>query len=137
MTNRAAASFKITGWEQTSLEGTGPYLSRATVAKIYRGDLEGESDAELLMCQSDPRNPGAGAGYVASEQFTGSLGGRSGSFVIQHWGVTGRGGAEESGGHVVPGSGTGELKGLSGTVEISVDSGGGHRLTLEYEFLTG
>jgi hypothetical protein len=129
------AAFNVTGWEQTSLQGTGPYLSRATVTKTFRGDLEGTSEADLLMCQADPKKLGEGEGYVASEQFTGRLGGREGSFVIQHWGISGAGGAQQNGGHVVPGSGTGNLAGLSGRVAITVDAEGAHRITLEYEFL--
>ena len=48
-------------------------------------------------------------------------------------GVSGAGGPQRTGGHVVPGSGTGDLRGLSGSIEISVDSDGAHTLTLDYE----
>ena len=36
-------------------------------------------------------------------------------------------------GHVVPGSGTGELASLSGTMEIHVDADGKHTLALDYQ----
>jgi hypothetical protein len=84
------------------------------------------------MCQADRSDVAAGAGYVASEWVVGHLGDRSGTFVLQHWGVSEAGGQRTSG-HVVPGSGTGGLDGLSGTVEISVDGEGAHTLILEYE----
>jgi hypothetical protein len=84
------------------------------------------------MCQADPSDLSAGAGYVASEMVVGRLAERVGTFVLQHWGVSDRDG-QQTGGHVVPGSGTGELAGLSGRVQIAVDADGAHTLMLEYE----
>lgn len=135
MTTRATATFEVTGWDQAPYGEpvAGQHLSRATVRKAFRGDLDGESTAELLMCQADASNLGAGAGYVASELVKGTLAGRAGTFVMQHWGVSGGGGAQLTGGRVVPGSGTDELAGLSGTVEISVDDDGAHEITLDYQ----
>lgn len=135
MTIRAVASFDVTGWDPTPSgeEVKGPQLSRATVRKAFRGDLVGESTAELLMCQADPSDLSLGGGYIASERVVGRLGGRAGTFVIQHWGISGGGGPPRTAGHVVPGSGTGELVGLSGEVEISIDAEGGHTLTLDYD----
>lgn len=135
MTSSATATFDVTGWDQTPYgEAAGSrHLSRATVRKAFSGDLEGESVAELLMCQADASDLGAGAGYVASELVTGTLGGRAGTFVMQHWGVSGGGATQRTGGRVVPGSGTDELAGLSGTVEISVDENGGHVIRLDYQ----
>jgi hypothetical protein len=77
------APFEIIGWEQSSYgdEGERNELARVTVTKVFTGDIEGESAAELLMAG----NP-VGAGYVASELFTGVIGGRAGSLVIQHGG---------------------------------------------------
>jgi Protein of unknown function (DUF3224) len=135
MTIRAVAAFDVTGWDQVQYEEEveGPQLSRATVRKRFRGDLTGESTAELLMCQADPSDFSSGAGYVASERFVGRLGDRAGTFVVQHWGLSGGGLSPRTAGHVVPGSGTGELTGLSGEVEISVDADGGHSLSLDYD----
>ncbi len=135
MTTRATSSFKVTGWDQTPYDQDvpGPHLSRATVRKTFEGDLVGESTAELLMCQADPADLGAGAGYVASERVVGQLGSRTGTFVLQHWGLSGGGHPEQTDGHVVPGSGTGELTGLSGKVEIIVDTKGSHTLALDYD----
>ncbi len=129
---RATSTFNVTGWDDSpyhDAEG-GARLSRTAVKKTFQGEMEGESSAELLMCQSDVEDLAAGAGYVASELFTGSLGGKSGSFVLQHWGLMG-GGTQKTAGHVVPGSATGELVGLTGTMEISVAEDGTHTLTLD------
>jgi hypothetical protein len=138
VTTRVVAEFKVTGWDQAPHDEqvAGPRLARATVRKAFEGELKGTSTAELLMCQADPANLAAGAGYVASERFVGRLRDRTGSFVMQHWGLSGNGGAPRTAGHVVPGSGTDGLAGLTGTVEIVVAPGGGHTLALDYAFAT-
>ena len=114
-------------------DAPGAALARATFFKKYTGDLDAVGVADLLMCQADPKDLSAGAGYVASERVTGSLAGRQGSFVIQHWGLSGGGKPNHTAGHVIPGSGTGELAGLTGTIEISVTKETGHRLIMDYE----
>ena len=70
------------------------------------------------------------AGYVAIERFTGTLHGRSGSFVFQHSGTMDRG-AQQLAITVVPGSGTGALAGLSGRLQIHI-SPGQHAYTFDY-----
>jgi hypothetical protein len=137
MTTRAISSFDVTGWDHSPYDDgiPGPSLSRAKVRKAFRGDLVGESTAELLMCQADAADLNAGAGYIGSERVVGKLAGREGSFVIQHWGVSGGGLEPRTAGHIVPGSGTGELVGLTGEVQIMVGAGGEHTLTLDYEIL--
>ena len=135
MTTRATAAFDVIGWDQSPYrdgDAEGPCLSRATVRKSFQGDLVGESTAELLMCQADTTDLSAGAGYVASEMVVGQLAGRAGTFVMQHWGVSDRDG-RQTGGHVVPGSGTGELAALSGQVQIAVAADGAHTLILDYD----
>ena len=132
---RAVSNFKVTGWEELPYgeESAGPHLGEALVAKHYQGDLVGEGRARLLMCRASTEGPLQDAGYIVSEQVTGSLGGREGSFVLHHWGIAEAGQPPRTAGHVVPGSGTGELAGLSGTMEIRVDADGTHTLALDYE----
>ena len=87
------------------------------------------STGEGLFCgMSDPE---AGAGYVVSERVTGRLQGRSGTFVVQRGGLMGPGRAPRTFGHVGPGSGTGQLVGLTGEVEIRQTEDGQHTTTLE------
>ncbi len=133
---RATASFEVTGWDQGEAEPDaggpgGPTLSHATVLKRFGGDLVAESEARLLMCQADVADIAAGAGYIAREVVRGALGGREGTFVMQHWGLSASG-HEQTGGQIVPGSATGDLEGLTGSVEIAVD-GGSHTLTIDYD----
>ena len=70
------------------------------------------------------------AGYVALERVTGSLNGKKGSFVLQHNGTM-KQGVSTMIVTVVPDSGTEELTGLSGTMEIIIE-GKVHSYILEY-----
>lgn len=135
---KASARFDVTGWDPSppfDQPSEGPELTRITIRKAFQGDIEGESKGEGLFCgMSDPE---AGAGYVVSERVTGRLGDRQGSFVIQHGGLMGPAMAPRTFGHVVPGSGTGDLAGLSGEVEIGRSDDGAHTLALTYGFDEG
>ena len=95
--------------------------------KTFRGELAGESTAELLLCGDDE----GGIAYTALERVVGRVGGRSGSFLLLHGAI--RGDAAKPRGRVVPDSGTGELRGLRGEVEISHDEQGAV-FVLDYDF---
>ena len=124
------ASFDVTGWDETAVSEPAalPGHGRATVRKRFHGALEAESVAELVTWTA--ADPADGAGYVASEVVTGTLDGKAGTFVVQHGGLMGAGTPPRTFGNVVPGSGTGALEGLAGTVEIARDADGGHPITL-------
>ncbi len=123
----ANARFAIKTWDEKPYsEGPDlPKLTRATVAKTLTGDLEG---VEYLMVY---RSDGT-ATFVGFERVVGRLGGRSGSFVLQRTGVFEEGQAKESY-SVVPGSATGELRGLRGEGRSAVGHGLEHPFTLDYE----
>ena len=131
---KAESKFDVTGWDATPYDEPteGPTLTHVAIRKAFRGDLEGHSEGRGLFCGLD--EPKAGAGYLVSEKVAGALGSRSGTFVLQHGGVMGPSMAPHSFGHVVPGSGTGELTGLTGTIEISRTEEGEHVLTIDYDF---
>jgi hypothetical protein len=102
-------------------------VGRMTIDKTFRGDLEGTSKGQMLAV----RTPVDGsAGYVAIERVTATLHGKSGTFALQHSGVMTRG-ARGLTVTVVPDSGTGELAGLSGKMDIQIE-GGKHSYELEY-----
>ena len=128
----ATAHFDVTAWEPAATDEpeAGPALSRVVIRKAFRGDFEGSSAGEGLFCGM--ADPAAGAGYVVSERVTGRLGDRAGSFVLHHGGTMGPGVEPHTFGHVVPGSGTGDLVGMAGTVEIAQDAEGTHTMTLDY-----
>jgi len=70
------------------------------------------------------------AGYVAIEQVTGTLNGHTGSFALQHIGTM-EGGSYKLSVVVVPGTGTGQLTGIAGTLTIIINAGK-HSYTFDY-----
>lgn len=124
----AKGTFQVKTWEgETFEESEGAVLSRASLTKEFQGDFTGTSTAELLLAEAD----GARA-YVGMERIDGALDGATGTFVVQHSALSTQSGdkLEVS---IVPGSGTGELKGITGSIDISVDDGGGHHYSISYE----
>jgi hypothetical protein len=111
MKKSANARFVIKSWEETPYgEGEGlPRLTRARVSKTSTGDVEGEGQVEYLMMYRGDKS----ASYVGLERFVGTIGGRAGTCVLRRTGVFEGGLAKESY-SVIPGSGTGELRGLRG-----------------------
>lgn len=95
-----------------------PTLARMSIDKRFHGDLEGTSRGEMLSAATPVKDS---AGYVAMERVTGTVAGRSGSFVLQHSATMTRGVPSLSV-TVVPDSGTGELAGLTGALKIIIDS---------------
>lgn len=130
MKNVAKARFAIKSWDEKPYsEGHDqPKLTRAAVTKTFTGDIDGEGHVEYLMMY---RNDGS-ATFVGLERVVGHLGGKAGSFVLQRTGVFENGVAQESY-VVIPGSGTGELRGLRGEGTSAVGHGTEHPLTLNYE----
>ncbi|HEV2829997.1 MAG TPA: DUF3224 domain-containing protein [Pyrinomonadaceae bacterium] len=119
-TNHASGTFEVKMTSPTS-EANAAALSigRFSLDKKFSGDLEGTSKGEMLAISATV--PGS-AGYVAMEQVTGKLNGRPGTFALQHSGTMNRGAAQLSV-TVVPDSGTGELVGLSGRMDIKITDG--------------
>ena len=102
-------------------------LQRYSLEKQFHGDLEGSSKGEMLSAG----NPATGfGGYVAIEYVTGTLAGRSGNFALQHSGTMNAGKTQLSV-TVVPGSGTGQLAGISGKMNIIIEAGK-HSYEFEY-----
>ncbi len=103
-------------------------LARMTIDKTFQGDLQARSLGQMLAARTATEGS---AGYVALEQVSGTLGGRRGSFVLQHSGTMNRGVASLQL-YVVPDSGTGELAGLSGSMHI-INEGDAHRYEFDYD----
>ncbi|GAB1266698.1 DUF3224 domain-containing protein [Aurantivibrio infirmus] len=92
-------------------------LSRLSIDKTFHGELNAKSKGEMISARTAV--PGS-AGYVAIEQVEGTLDGRSGSFVLQHFGIMNKGESRLVL-EVVPDSGAGDLVGLSGTMTIKIE----------------
>ncbi len=102
-------------------------LARFSMEKKIHGDIEGTSTGEMIS-GGDPRQ--GEAGYVAMEVVTGTIHGKKGSFALQHSATMDKSGQKLSI-VVVPGSGTGDFKGIAGTFEIVI-ADGGHSYKFEY-----
>ncbi len=100
--------------------------------KTFAGDLEGTSAGEMIGYITSVQNS---AGYVAIEVVTGTLAGRTGSFVLQHSSTMAQGEQFQSI-EVIPDSGTGELVGLTGRMVITVEDGA-HLYDFEYSLPEG
>ena len=107
-------------------------IGRLSIDKEFQGDLAGTSRGEMLSFRSAVDGS---AGYVAMEQVTGTLHGRSGMFVLQHSGTMNRG-IQHLDLTVVPDSGTGELEGLSGSMRIIIE-GKAHSYEFDYSLGAG
>jgi hypothetical protein len=103
-------------------------LGRYSLDKVFHGALEGTSKGEMLAFGTGAA--GSSGGAVAIEKVTGKLDGKSGSFVLAHRGTMDAGKPTYSI-IVIPGSGTGELTGISGTMDI-VNESGKHSYVFDY-----
>lgn len=116
----AAGSFDISLTPLTlDQPGDDSARGRLRLDKRFHGGLDADGAGEMLT------GMGAVAGsaaYVAIERISGTLDGRSGSFLVVHRGVMNRG-ASELRVNIVPDSGTGELSGIAG--EMTLIGGGG------------
>ena len=124
------ATFKIISWDEESFDEPedGPKLTRAHVRKSFHGDLSGTGNLMYVMTFLDS----GVASFTGFEKVVGSLGGRTGSFVLRHTGYY-DGGKATAEYEVVPGSGTDELVGLSGAGGFSAGHAEEHDMTLDYE----
>lgn len=123
-------TFEITMQAEPPFEEvSGVTLSRASFEKRFSGALNATSQVHMLASRTPVESS---AGYVAVERITGKLEARDGSFVVLHRGIMARGARSLELG-IVPDSGTGDLKGISGTMSIDIVNGQ-HHYTIEYAF---
>ena len=102
-------------------------LGRMTIDKQFSGDLVATGKGQMLTGMSVVKGSAA---YSAIERVTGTLGGRHGSFLLQHTGIMTRG-AQSLVITVVPDSGTEGLTGITGALAIIIE-GKVHSYDFEY-----
>lgn len=108
--------------------GADPMLARMTIDKTFHGNLEATSKGQMLSAGTATKGS---AGYVAIEKVTGTLNGRKGSFILQHNATMDRGKPSLSI-TVVPDSGTDELTGITGAMNINIAPDGKHTYDFQY-----
>lgn len=116
MQDEARGTFEV---NLLPISGNDGPIGVMSIAKVFHGDLQGSSVGQMLAFRSPVQGS---AGYVAMERVTATLAGRQGAFTLQHNGLMTRGTPLLSV-VVVPDSGSEELLGLSGTLEITISEG--------------
>ena len=128
MLKRASGTFEVKVTPQQAEVNVGdPTVGRLALEKQFHGDLVATSKGQMLAVGTDVKGS---AGYVAMERVRGTLDGRDGTFALQHSGTMTRG-APQLTVTVVPDSGTGQLAGLAGKMDIKIVDGK-HLFEFEY-----
>ena len=125
VTHHAHGTFSVNVAPLTPTPAEG--ISRYSINKEIHGDLEATTKGEMFG--GGDFKTGA-AGYVGIEEVTGTLAGKHGSFVLQHFATM-----DQSGQNmmvkIAPGSGTEDLKGIAGSFTIKIE-GAQHSYDLDY-----
>ncbi|HWC18973.1 MAG TPA: DUF3224 domain-containing protein [Terriglobales bacterium] len=121
--NKASGTFDVKLNPLPAYNQEDKNIGRMSSDKQFHGDLEGTSKGEMLNF--------ARSAYVAIEKVSGSLKGRAGTFALQHSGTMDHGKPQLMI-MVVPDSGTGQLTGLAGTMNIMIAPDGKHSYDFSY-----
>jgi len=107
----------------------GPVLTRIHVEESFAGDISGDGVVEFLQAAAADGS----ASFVGIERIAGTLGGRTGTFLLQDAGTV-QGSIVSGEWFVIPGSGTGQLAGLRGEGGFRANLGEGAQVHLDYWF---
>ncbi|MFG2533556.1 DUF3224 domain-containing protein [Streptomyces sp. NPDC048516] len=135
---RASGTFKVADFTPAPVPSpaieTAVPVGLATMDKQYEGEVVGRSATLFTAAFDQPTGTGT---YLAMESFEGALHGRSGAFNFAHSATTLGEGRQGEFFVIVPGSGTGELIGITGAGGIAVDADGTHRIWFDYDVCIG
>jgi hypothetical protein len=128
-TMHASGPFDVKLAPQPADEKTNdPLMGRMSIDKHYHGELEAAGTGQMLT-GGDYKT--GSAAYVAMEKVSGTLQGRAGTFMLQHSGTLTQG-TQQLSITIVPGTGTGQLTGIAGKMDVKIKEGGKHFYELEY-----
>ncbi len=102
-------------------------VGRMIINKSYQGGIVGSGVGQMIS----KRIEGGSAIYYAIEEFSGSVKGKTGAFTLVHRGLMSKESKLLEVG-ILEGSGTGELKNISGSMDIVQDESG-HTYELKYK----
>jgi hypothetical protein len=120
MTGHATGSFDVKMSPQTITgQAADPDMGQMSMRKTWQGDLDATSTGTMIGAGKPDRGS---AGYVAMEKVTGTLMGRTGTFILQQFGTMTDDKLQMTIA-VVPSTGTGQLEGLTGTMTIRTNNG--------------
>ena len=126
MTHHAKGTFDVTITPQQTADDAP--VARMTLYKEFHGDLDAVANGEMLAAHEPLSDAGV---YVAIDRLTGTLHGKAGSFLMAHRGMR-NGDGQSLDIVIVPGSGTGQLTGITGTIGIEIVEKN-HFYTINYE----
>jgi uncharacterized protein DUF3224 len=127
----AAGRTEVKTYVPTSFDevADGPSLVQVELTETFGGDIEGQSTVRVIQVA----HKDGSMTFVGLQRVHGSVGGRTGSFLLQPSGtVVGK--ETQAEWFVVPGSGTGELKGLRGDGGFKAQLGEHGSFWLDYYF---
>src|SRR3982750_4516895 len=131
---RATGTFEVANFTPAPVPAgdikTAVPVGVATMTKTFAGEISGRSST--LFTAAYDQATGVGT-YVAMESFEGSIAGFEGAFSFAHSATTLGDNREAEFLVIVPGSGTGDLSGLTGTGGLAVDEDGTHRIWFDYD----
>ena len=127
----ARATFKIMSWKENPIHvGEQTKVTQASVTQTIEGDIAGQGTIEYLMSYRE----NGSATFVGIQRVEGKLGGKAGSFVLLGEGIYDHSeGKATMTWKVAPGSGTGDLLGLTGEGSASATHAPPGTMTLTYE----
>ncbi len=128
---RATGAIQVTSYDDVAygVAGAGPELHRLIITESFTGDIVGTGQVEFLQVR---RGDGS-ASFVGVERVSGTIDGRTGTFVLQDQGTMVDGRVSGTW-FVVPGSGTGDLAGLRGEGGFTANYGQDAEISLDYWF---
>jgi hypothetical protein len=126
----ARATYKIDSWDESEIETfpDGSKLSRSRATQTFSGDITGQSVAESTLFY----RPDGTADYVTIERLDGAIHGRAGTVALRYIGTYDLKLARATF-EVIPGSGTGELTGITGSGTFQADHDMNVSFELNYE----
>ncbi len=119
-------SYRPTTYEQPN---EGPKLNQIEVSEIFSGDVQGAGTVRFLQAEQGDGS----ASYCGIERVVGTLEGRKGTFLLEDQGTL-EGSRVKGTWFVIPGSGTGDLRGLRGDGGFEAELGQHASWTLSYWF---
>ena len=136
---RISGTFTVASFEPvayTSPITTGTPVGHAHMVKEFVGEMAGRSSTQFSFAFDQTTGVGT---YVAMEAFEGSLAGRAGTFAFAHSATTDGRSSQRLAELlvIVPGSGSGDLSGITGTGRILIGSSGREAIELDYELGAG
>ncbi|CAI1760732.1 Protein of uncharacterised function (DUF3224) [Serratia quinivorans] len=126
----SAKNFKSTGLSPIPEITTALPVSISTMEKCYSGAIDGISSTVFTAAFDQTTRTGS---YIAIESFKGRVNGKEGTFNFIHSASTASTGRADEFFCIVGGSGTDELRGISGSGGIKIDTDGTHHIWLNYQ----